>query len=471
MNRLRLTEPTRWVLLASVLGFLVAFGFFQFAYPYHLIQREQNTLFLFDWDYICMTYRGSGWLARFLADFAEQFFRLPVAAPLVIASLLSAIGYTSYRICRIFMESKPSMAVAAALFVWSFMRETGNLYITRYTIVFLGYLILILAALRFRKPAVRYAASALLALFGIWALGSPVHRDYGKLWGIPRIGYDRVMGLDVETSRENWDKVLKLSTKDLHMVEASYCYNLAQAMKGNLGQKLFNHSQSGTATLLMSVATNLSTFTNTLAGEAWYQLGDMTIAEQSAIIALQASPKHTGARYIVRLAQVNLISGQEVTAQKYLGMLSKTLFYRKWALRMMPGLQDEATQRHLSRTRSRLARTDMVHHSDNPRAILTGLLEADPSNSLARNYLLCYDLMSYDLDHFIRDYSQDMIKAHIYHEAVLIWLSQQDRMTEQDAALYGVEPSTIDQMSWFFRRPDSYRTTYWYYYLNAINAN
>jgi hypothetical protein len=138
---------------------------------------------------------------------------------------------------------------------------------------------------------------------------------------------------------------------------------------------------------------------------------------------------------------------------------------------MMPGLQDEATQRHLSRARSRLARTDMVHHSDNPRAILTGLLEADPSNSLARNYLLCYDLMSYDLDHFIRDYSQDMIKAHIYHEAVLIWLSQHDRMTEQDAALYGVEPSTIDQMSWFFRRSDSYRTTYWYYYLNAINAN
>ena len=100
MNRLRLTQPSSRVLLASVLGFLVAFGFFQFAYPYHLIQREQNTLFLFDWDYICMTYRGTGWLARLMADFAEQFFHLPVTGPLVIASLLTAIGCTSYRISR-----------------------------------------------------------------------------------------------------------------------------------------------------------------------------------------------------------------------------------------------------------------------------------------------------------------------------------------------------------------------------------
>ena len=65
--------------LAAILAFLAAYCFFQFAYPYHLIRREQLTLFLFDWDYILQTYHGTGWLAAFASDFIEQFFHLPLS--------------------------------------------------------------------------------------------------------------------------------------------------------------------------------------------------------------------------------------------------------------------------------------------------------------------------------------------------------------------------------------------------------
>ena len=50
--------------VATALAFLAAYGFFQFAYPYHLVRREQMTLFVYDWDYLTQTYRGAGWLAR-----------------------------------------------------------------------------------------------------------------------------------------------------------------------------------------------------------------------------------------------------------------------------------------------------------------------------------------------------------------------------------------------------------------------
>jgi hypothetical protein len=53
----------------------------------------------------------------------------------------------------------------------------------------------------------------------------------------------------------------------------------------------------------------------------------MTMAEQSAITSLQASPRHTGARFVTRLARINLITGEDAAAQKYLSMLSRTLFY------------------------------------------------------------------------------------------------------------------------------------------------
>ena len=457
--------------IAAILALIASYCFFQFAYPYHLIRREQMNLFLFDWDYISQTYKGIGWLSRLMSDFLEQFFHISMAGPLIIALLLTAIGTVVYKICHKHMSQKPSLAVAAILYFCSFMRETGNLYITRYTVATLGLLTVILLILQFKSIGTRLASALVLLTFGVWALGSPYHHNYGKFWGVPRINYDRVIGLDVEVARERWDKVLKLSKKDLYMVEASYCYNLAHAMKGTLGQKYFNHSQNGDATLLLRVAPERTIFNNCLAGEAWFHLGSMTIAEQSAIIALQASPKHTGARFIVRLAQVNLISGEDAAAQKYLNMLSKTLFYRKWAKCMMPGLQDESTRTQLEQERSKLTDKDFVHHSNNPRTILIGLLDANPTNNLARNYLLCYDLLTYNLDLFMEDYAPNMIKAHIYHEAVLIWLSQHNRLTEQNIAKFGIDKALNAKMQWFFRNPDNYKDTYWYYYMNALEES
>ena len=454
--------------VCATLAFLGSFLFFQFAYPYHLMRREQLDLFLYDGGYIAETYRGAGWLARFAGDFLEQFFLLPIVGPLVVALLLTALGCVAYRICRRFMDHWPSLIIAILFFAWSFLRETGNNYMTRYTLAVLGYLSLVLLALRFRPVWLRYVALVPFLAFGVWAFASPYHPQYGKLWSVPKLDDERLFGLDMEVSRENWDKVLKLSEKDLYMEEASYCYNLALAMQGNLGNALLNHSQNHQFTLLFPVSAERAIFTNTLAGEAWFHLGDMTMAEQSAITSLQASPRHTGARFVTRLARVNLVTGEDAAAQKYLSMLARTLFYGEWARSMMPGRQDEATQAELAKARARLAGKDFVHQAENPRAVLLGLLEADPANSLARNYLLCYDLMCYDLDRFMADYEQERINARIYHEAILIWLSQNNRLTPEQVRSYGVDLSTVDRMDRFGRNPAKYKNTYWYYYMKAM---
>ena len=454
--------------VCTALAFLGSFLFFQFAYPYHLMRREQLNLFLYDGDYIAATYRGTGWLARFAADFLEQFFHLPVAGPLFVALVLTAIGWAAFKICRRFMGMWPSLAVGLLFFAWSFLREMGNLYQTRYTLVVLGFLLLLLLALQFRKAWLQAVAAVVFLAAGAWALGTPYHKDYGKLWNVPKLDYERIIGLDVECVRENWDKVLELSKVDLYMEEASYCYNLAHAMKGNLGETLLDHSQNHHLTLLFPVSSERAVFSNTLAGEAWFQLGDMTVAEQSAITSLQASPRHTGARFLVRLARVNLISGEDAAATKYLDILSKTLFYGKWARSRMPGHQDESVRAELARARARMMRRDFVHHSDNPRAVLHELLKADPGNRAAREYLLCFDLMGYNLDGFIEDYVPDKIKGHLYNEAILIWLSQHDRLNPEEVARFGVDMSEVDRMNRFGRNPNAFRNTYWYYYLMAM---
>ena len=454
--------------MAAALAFLGSFCFFQFAYPYHLMRREQLNLFLFDGDYISQTYRGTGWLVRFVADFLEQFFHLPVAGPLIVALILTAIGWAVFKICRRFMGMWPSLAVGILFFAWSFLREMGNLYQTRYTLVVLGFLTLVLLALQLRKVWLQATAAAVFLAAGAWALGSPYHPDYGKLWNVPKLDYERMIGLDVECVRENWDKVLELSKVDLYMEEASYCYNLALAMKGTLGDKMLDHSQNHHVTLLFPVTSERAVFSNTLAGEAWFQVGDMTVAEQSAITSLQASPKHTGTRFLVRLARVNLAMGEEAAARKYLDILSRTLFYGKWARSMMPGHQDEAVRAQLAKAHARLIQRDFVHNSGHPRTVLHALLEADPGNLPARQYLLCFDLMGYNLDGFMEDYEQGRLKGHLYSEAILIWLSQHDRLNPEEVARYGLDVSEVDRMGRFGRNPNAFRNTYWYYYLMAM---
>lgn len=453
------------------LAFLASFGFFLILYPYHLIRREQLNLFVYDWDYIAMRFRGIGWLSRLLGSFAEQFFCSRFLAALIIALLLTAIGAVAFRICRKFLGGRASLAIAALVFAWSFMRECGNIYMTRYTIATLGFLSLILLALNFKTALGKSLAAVSLVCLGVWTLGAPCHDVYGKLWGVPHMGSERMFALDTEVVREDWDRVIDLSKRDLYSAESSNCYNLAVAMKGQLGYNLMNISQSGDPYYFLPfVSADQNIFSNCLAGEQWYRLGDMTIAEQSSITCLQASPEHTGARFIQRLALVNTITGQKATAQKYLNLLSRTLFYRKWAKGMLDGTMTEDDAARIERARANMVSSDAIHHANAPRRVLLALLEANPDNIPAREYLLCHDLLRYDLEQFAEDYDRYRVDGSAYKEALIIWLG--DRVTSKDVLeSYGIEDRYMKRLESFNRYPNNYPNTYWYYYLRAIQES
>lgn len=451
--------------IAAGIAFLGAYGFFQIAYPYHLMRREQLNLFLYDWQYITDTYKGIGWLSRFAGDFVDQFLYFPVLGPVLVALILTAIGTVAYRICRHFLGKWPSLCIAAVIFGWSFMRETDNLYITQYSLAILGYLSLILLSLQFKKNWAKATAFLALAIVGTLSIGNPYDKYYGKLWGKPTMLNEKLIALDVNAARGNWDKVLKLSKDDLYTNEASYMYNLAIANKGKFGDELFNHSQNYTNGLILWINDNVSQLTFGMAGEAWFQLGDMTLAEQSAIIALQHSPKHTGARFLTRLAEIGLVSGEEGSAVKFLNTLSHTLKYRKWALSMMPGNMNPETQKWLQEARSKLSKEDIVYSGeDDCRTVLEGLVKANPDNLMARQYLYAYDLLNARIDLFIENYAEHRIEGAIFEQAALIWLIANNEATEEAAMKLGISNRTLQKLNSFYRYPESNSNTYWYYY-------
>lgn len=455
--------------VAAGLAFLISYGFFQFLYPYYLMRREQMSLFMYDGDYISQTYRGVGWLSRFLSDFLCQFYHLPVLGPFIAAIVVTAIGVVAYKISRRFLGRLGSLFIAAAFFSWTLIRETDYLFTTRYAVSVLGLLSLVLAAVQFKKKWAIPVAAVFFLAFGAWAFGSPVHKYYGVAWAKPALDYERIIGMDVEASGENWDKVLKLSEKDLNAQEETYYHNLAKAMKGNMGEGLCQYTQGGVNGLffLWSVG-QADEFRTCMSGEVWYHLGDMTQAEQSVITSLQASPNHTGARYLKRLAQINLISGEYGAAGKYLTMLSKTLNYRKWARRMMAEDLDDEADAWLKNARAKLADRDFIYYTTDLRPILRCMLEANPDNHLAQQYLLCYDILCFDLDAFVEDNSVYKLTDDSYQEASIIWLSHSDERTEDGVfEKFGISEDTVDRFKRFLKNPDWYKGTYFYHYLTA----
>ncbi len=452
-------------------AFIVSFAFFAFAYPYHLIRREQMTLFVYNLPYIFNTYSRSGCIARVVGDFVEQFYCFRLTGPVVVSMLLTATGVLSYRIARNFTGKKVSFAIALLIFIWSLLRETETRYITQYTIASTGYLLCIYIALHFKKKTTKIYALPLSLLIGAYLFGSPYHKYYGKLLGRPDFEYEKLIALDVETFRENWDKVLEISNKDLLYNEACYMQNLAAAMKGQLSERLLTHPQNYGSGLFLMVS-DVTPFSNGMAGEVWYHLGNMTLADQSAMVSLQFSPKHTGARYIQRLAMINLISEEYGSAEKYLKMLGQTITYRKWAKSMTPDNQDMQTKEYLAHMRRNAVRNDTVSSSNNYRLLLKELIKANPENEMAKEYLLCYDLLTLNLDSFMKDYLPEKPDRRIYQEAALIWVNikhNEGKLPEVDRSSYGISEETIDRLRKFSRFPENYKNTYWYYYTYAAD--
>lgn len=450
--------------------FIASFAFFAFAYPYHLIHREQTTLFLYDLPYIFRTYSGSGCIARLSGDFLEQFYCFRFFGPFVVSLLLTAACVLAYKICRTFAGRKMSFLIALIVYCIYFLRETDTRFLTQYTIASTGYLLCIYAALVFRKPLQKLCALPVALVLGWFLFGSPYHRDYGKLIGKPDFEYEKLIAMDVETYRENWDKVLDISKSKLLYNEACYLNNLADAMKGHLSGRLFTHPQNYANGLFLMV-NEVTPFSNGMAGEVWYHLGNMTLADQSAMVSLQFSPKHTGARFVQRLAMINLISEQYGSAEKYLKMLSRTLVYRRWALGMMPDNQSPETRAYLSGMRRNLVAGDIVSGSNDYRHILRALIEANPENAMAREYLLCYYLLTCNLDAFMEEYRPGKDNSNIYQEAAIIWLNIQynnGTITDVDFDDYGITDDTIERFQKFNRAPERYKTTYWYYYSTVI---
>ena len=251
---------------------------------------------------------------------------------------------------------------------------------------------------------------------------------------------------------------------------SAFHYYLASALQDSLPDNLLKFPVKSLCTLTTISDKSPLSIINMM-NELYYELGDMTYAERAAMMRNVFSPRNRNVRMIRRLAEINLVSGDTLAVRKYLNILGKTHAYARWSVAHTPGIMDPQTKADIERRRARSNTKDNIRIGDNCRNILLELLESNPGNTVALDYLLCTDLLLKDMDTFKMDYdSYCMTKGHprhkrLYQEALMIYLAGTDA-PEKDWQRYISMPELISEFNISSnRRGDPmFSNTYWYYF-------
>ncbi|MBO7477786.1 MAG: hypothetical protein J6U04_07635 [Salinivirgaceae bacterium] len=290
--------------------------------------------------------------------------------------------------------------------------------------------------------------------------GSEVDMSIVQMWnvyGAPTAESNWMFGMILAAEHGDWNKVAKLTERDRHSVIGTYYHNLAMAKQGRLSAELMNYYQPLDAGLFMPIKQGSRPLFVSCAGEVWYQLGGVIMAEHSTMLGLAFTASQSGKRFYRRLAQIAHINGDTCAIRKYERLLGAPV--------------DDDWKEKLPFT----SKSDIVVFPGQNRLLLHNLLESNPDNIMAYEYLLCYDLLRKDIGSFIEDYQPGKVKSKLYDEALIVYLAGDGLLSDAMIAKYGINRSIVANFRAYSnaymmtnadkrKMKEKYGNTYWYYF-------
>jgi hypothetical protein len=300
-----------------------------------------------------------------------------------------------------------------------------------------------------------------------------------RLWA--NFGAESIMKYDYLVRMNRWDDVIKYAEKKPPRNNLSLAMlNLSLAKKGTMGDRMFNFGQNGVGGLFLPFAKEY--VAPMMGSEIFYQLGLVNASQEYSFESTETTPAlNKMVRAVKRLAETNLINGHYEVAGKYLKLLDKTIFYRKWAHRAEKYLNNEDminADPDWGEKRKMMIKDDFFFKVDIMEGALNMLLKENPRNNMAYQYLMAFYLINKDLGHFMKlvPMMNDLGYTRIpvgYQEAIMyvIGLTSENPMGEVP---YKISNDTKLRMqayaSIYTTRKDaqeilmkSYSGTYWYY--------
>lgn len=456
---------------------LALFFFFFKILPYHLFHREQTQLFLFVPDVLKEYLKHPAAFAGLSGDFLTQFFYYEGLGPAIMTMILLLWEIVVFRLFSPYIRLWAWFPAVLAL-LWESGKQCGQFYPLSGTIALIGIgcTILICRSCFNRSWKSGIPVNIFTVIAGYWLFG---YGFWSAGWyGIPNLQREYMMSLDSELYFGRWQKLNSLLAEEkVQNPFTSYYYNLLNVQQNQLPDRLMEYYQPAAQGLFLPVASTSTYLTIYAANEAWFALGDMTMAEHATMLGMIFSPNHKGARAIKRLAEINLVNNDDAAAMKYLRLLQRTLCYRDWAERRIPGKQTPEIKQWLEQKRSFLPETDTLRSAANVPLSLRHLLRNNPENKMARDYLLCFDLLNKDMFSFFNDYNEfadSSVPSRLYAEALLIYLAGSGASAEE-VKKWRIPPLLFEEFNEYSRLYETnqgdgaplqakYGKSYWFYF-------
>ena len=343
-------------------------------------------------------------------------------------------------------------------------------------------------------PWIAAAAEALvLALYPLFKRQGKTWEATGAFFAVMVLGavgvvlcYDSenetYLKYDFLTRRFQWNAILAEARKDNPQRPYEMAsVNLALVKTGN-AHRMFEFYQNGTDGLLPEYTNDF--MHPLIPSEAYFQLGMVNASQRYTFEAQELIPDfQKSVRAYKRLAETNLVNGNYKVAEKYLKTLEKTLFYREWARSKMAVCgNDKAidTDPGYGYLRSvRLHDRDFLFNRQAMESMLAYLVQENPANHMALEYLLAWDLLDKNLKGFVNFCPFEGYQGGVprcYQEAFL--LDFVDTTQRLDNVPAFIDRDVVTSFSIFMREhgggaqaetlAKQFGNTYWFYYFYRL---
>lgn len=301
-----------------------------------------------------------------------------------------------------------------------------------------------------------------------------------SVWAVNRnadFKKEEMMAYDYLSRNQSWEEIIGLArTQQPDRPLSVSTLNLALSQTGKMAEDMFKFYQNGTAGLFPPFSRVFTTPLST--AEIFWHLGLINAAQHFTFEAQEAIPDfQKSGRCYKRLAETNLVNGDYAVASKYLNALSHTLFYRNWAKETSLLLGDEeaiaAHPVYGAMRKARCHEKDIWFKDTAVDSVLMDIVNEQPDNRTAKEYLLAWYLLARNLDAFAARLGQgDCNPApELYQQAYLMYMLEH-QMALEDAPSFVTEAVT-ERFKSFIKTLQSRQTnrfisanygdTYWYY--------
>ena len=435
--------------ISFVLLSLVSFMVFHILYKYHFFIQEQNRVFIWSEQYFAEYLSQNSILTRFLGDFLTQFFYYLYVGPVIAAALILLSVIESYRYFDKIFDKKLSYIIILSIEIVLIFTVFDNSFKIDYLLsILFGLLSYNIHSKCFKNEGIVPAVASLLIVYYLagfaqiifavlYAVKSLKQKQLKVFWVLPAVAliipifghrffqttyknnlaYPKLYApalpdsyaefsysIATEYYFKHFDKVEQMAlTQDTMTAQSGIYYNMVQAQRDLLPDKIKSQKIPELGTLV-HIDENSPLEAINLMNDFYYLLGDMAMAERAAIMAQVFSTENRNVKMIKRLCEINLVTGDTAIAMKYVRILEKTLIYKDWAKRHNPYTLDEKVEKEILEKRKFCNTSNSIRINDNCREILIELLESNPENTIALDYLLCTDLILGQVNTFKADY-------------------------------------------------------------------